>query len=299
MTTIPLYLSSISSNSNSSLASTSTFSTAKSSPPPLNSNSNLPPALPPKPNSLKLNPNSNNDLNQRLNLSSTNSYVLPPVLPKRDVINSTSTKSSRSSSNSNTNINTINNNNSTSMKTTNSSRNSTLPSSNSSLFLSNLTNNPTSERLIKLSKGWSKKGKEKLQEGWNLSKRNSVNIVNLATSVGSSSNSSNNNPNGNFASSELPGGIRLPCSILGVKVPNKIGACFGIPLAVAVERTRIKTSDNRSKNKGPNTDEVKGDEPRYWLPGIAFRCLEYLELWIEKGEEGLYRLVYLKPSSTV
>lgn len=283
MTTIPLYLSSISSNSNSSLASTSTstFSTAKSSssPPP---NSNLPPALPPKPKSLK--PIQNNDNNQRLNLSSTNSYVLPPVLPKRDVISSSKSVRSSTSNTSTTSI---------PIKTT---RNSTIPSSSSSLFLSSLTNNPTSEKLLKLSKGWSKKGKERLQEGWNLSKRNSVSIVNLAASVGSSSSKNDNynktsNPNGNSMSSELPGGIRLPCVVLGVKVPNKVGAAFGIPLAVAVERSRIKTSDISHRNRGPTNEEVEGEDARYWLPGIAFRCLEYLELWAEKGEEGLYRFV--------
>lgn len=82
--------------------------------------------------------------------------------------------------------------------------------------------------------------------------------------------------------------IKLPCTILGVRVPKRSGEAFGIHLETAVERTRVRDEGETLRRK--YTDEVTGDGARLWLPAVAFRCFEYLEEWGRK-EEGIYRSV--------
>jgi hypothetical protein len=90
--------------------------------------------------------------------------------------------------------------------------------------------------------------------------------------------------------------IRLPCTILGVKVPKRSGEAFGIHLETAVERTRVRDGDGTLRRK--DTDEVTGDGARFWLPAVAFRSFEYLEEWGRK-EEGIYRSVSLSSASRI
>ncbi|GAA6048364.1 hypothetical protein JCM3770_000969 [Rhodotorula araucariae] len=82
--------------------------------------------------------------------------------------------------------------------------------------------------------------------------------------------------------------IRLPTMILGVRVPNVRGQAFGSALAPLVERTRAPPPGG-GVHVARSADEVTGDEARFWLPGVAFRALEYLEEWGRK-EEGIYRV---------
>ncbi|KAM0756250.1 hypothetical protein T439DRAFT_320948 [Meredithblackwellia eburnea MCA 4105] len=88
-----------------------------------------------------------------------------------------------------------------------------------------------------------------------------------------------------LGTSENP--IRLPATILGVRVPKMSGVVFGRPLEEVVEKTRVRDFDGLHRRK--DLDEVKGDEARKWMPGIVFRCLQYLEEWGKK-EEGIYRV---------
>ncbi|KAL8281214.1 hypothetical protein RQP46_006248 [Phenoliferia psychrophenolica] len=81
--------------------------------------------------------------------------------------------------------------------------------------------------------------------------------------------------------------IKLPTTILGVKVPRKSGVAFGVPLERVVEETRIPLYEDHYRKR--DTDEVTGDEARRWLPAVAVRCFEYLEEWGKK-EEGIYRV---------
>ncbi|GAA5867523.1 hypothetical protein JCM3774_003865 [Rhodotorula dairenensis] len=80
------------------------------------------------------------------------------------------------------------------------------------------------------------------------------------------------------------GGVRLPAVLYSVPVPDRSGVVFGQPLVVVVETTRAPSLPRPSSK-----DEVTGDDARYWLPGIAFRCLEYLEEWGMR-EEGVFRV---------
>ncbi|GAA6030359.1 hypothetical protein JCM8097_009070 [Rhodosporidiobolus ruineniae] len=82
--------------------------------------------------------------------------------------------------------------------------------------------------------------------------------------------------------------IKLPTTILGTKVPSVRGVAFGTPLAPLVSSTRAPSSSS-GVHMPTSLDEVTGSSARLWLPGIAFRCLEYLDLWGRK-EEGIYRI---------
>ncbi|GAA5977205.1 hypothetical protein JCM10908_004894 [Rhodotorula pacifica] len=79
-------------------------------------------------------------------------------------------------------------------------------------------------------------------------------------------------------------GVRFPAVLYSVSVPDRHGLVFGRPLASVVESTRTPSLPRPSSK-----DEVTGDEARYWLPGIAYRCLEYLEEWGMR-EEGVFRV---------
>ncbi|GAA5876089.1 hypothetical protein JCM8547_002633 [Rhodosporidiobolus lusitaniae] len=93
------------------------------------------------------------------------------------------------------------------------------------------------------------------------------------------STSSSTTPTGALA-------IRLPTTILGVKVPSQRGLAFGVPLAPLVTLTRVPAPPVHTPY---SSDEITGTLAREYLPGIAFRCMEYLSLWGEK-EEGIYRI---------
>ncbi|GAA6002572.1 Rho GTPase-activating protein [Rhodotorula paludigena] len=81
--------------------------------------------------------------------------------------------------------------------------------------------------------------------------------------------------------------IKLPSTILGVRVPNARGQAFGQPLAPLVSATRAPAAVGAATRA--DDDEVTGDAARAWLPGVAFRCLQYLDEWGRK-EEGIYRV---------
>ncbi|KAG0152307.1 hypothetical protein CROQUDRAFT_719164 [Cronartium quercuum f. sp. fusiforme G11] len=72
-----------------------------------------------------------------------------------------------------------------------------------------------------------------------------------------------------------PSSLKLPSTILGVKVPNRRGLAFGLPLSVSLHRLEPSSS--------------KQPESHRWLPAIAIRCLEYLNTR-GPGEEGIYRI---------
>ncbi|TKA52569.1 hypothetical protein B0A53_04579 [Rhodotorula sp. CCFEE 5036] len=93
-------------------------------------------------------------------------------------------------------------------------------------------------------------------------------------------------PSGSRASALSParGTVRLPAVLYSVPVPDRHGVVFGRPLVAVVELTRAPSLPRPSSK-----DEVTGDDARYWLPGIAFRCLEYLEEWGMR-EEGVFRV---------
>ncbi|GAA6017050.1 hypothetical protein JCM10207_001468 [Rhodosporidiobolus poonsookiae] len=74
--------------------------------------------------------------------------------------------------------------------------------------------------------------------------------------------------------------------ILGVKVPALRSQAFGVPLAPLVASTRTPAPQFAVPR---SDDEVCGDDARCWLPGVAFRCLQYLDEWGRK-EEGIYRI---------
>ena len=82
--------------------------------------------------------------------------------------------------------------------------------------------------------------------------------------------------------------IKLPATILGVRVPKACGVVFGVDLEFAVASTHVP-SDGLVRSTQERMDEVSGDEARTWLPAIAFRCLQYLEVW-GRTEEGIFRV---------
>lgn len=98
--------------------------------------------------------------------------------------------------------------------------------------------------------------------------------------------SSASTPSGSRTSALSParGAVRLPTVLYSVSVPDRHGVVFGRPLVAVVELTRAPSLPRPSSK-----DEVTGDDARYWLPGIAFRCLEYLEEWGMR-EEGVFRV---------
>lgn len=98
--------------------------------------------------------------------------------------------------------------------------------------------------------------------------------------------SSASTPSGSRGSALSParGTTRLPTVLYSVSVPDRHGVVFGRPLVTVVEFTRAPSLPRPSSE-----DEVTGDDARYWLPGIAFRCLEYLEEWGMR-EEGVFRV---------
>ncbi|KAK4695991.1 hypothetical protein P7C70_g8451, partial [Phenoliferia sp. Uapishka_3] len=171
------------------------------------------------------------------------------------------------------------------------------------------------ERLVAgagIGKEWGKKGREKLEERWKLTMQQSTesgaagysttgstssNFSNSTTSSAShrhnlSSASSSSAPHPRTPSPSplgaLDNPIKLPTTVLGVKVPKKSGIAFGVKLESVVEKTRIEDGGMMLGRKR-DLDEVTGDEARKWLPAIAFRCLQYLEHW-GKTEEGIYRV---------
>ncbi|GAA5860264.1 hypothetical protein JCM1840_002840 [Sporobolomyces johnsonii] len=81
--------------------------------------------------------------------------------------------------------------------------------------------------------------------------------------------------------------IKLPATILGIRVPAVRAIAFGLPLAPLVDSTRITTPSLLHRPK--SFDPVTGDLALFWLPGVAYRCLQYLEEWGPK-EEGIYRV---------
>lgn len=168
-------------------------------------------------------------------------------------------------------------------------------------------------------KEWGGKGKGRLQDQWrglgggagasssSSSQRDSSGPSGGSTSSGSTNNlafSSSSRTLSSFLSSSttMPdlassasnhratgpsparGGVRLPAVFYSVPVPDRSGVVFGQPLCVVVETTRAP-----SLPRPISKDEVTGDDARYWLPGIAFRCLEYLEEWGMR-EEGVFRV---------
>lgn len=80
------------------------------------------------------------------------------------------------------------------------------------------------------------------------------------------------------------GTVKLPAMLFAVSVPDRHGVVFGRPLVQVVEATRTP-----SLVRPCSADQVLGDDARYWLPGIAYRCLEYLEEWGMR-EEGVFRV---------
>ncbi|GAA5986544.1 hypothetical protein JCM11641_003669 [Rhodosporidiobolus odoratus] len=80
--------------------------------------------------------------------------------------------------------------------------------------------------------------------------------------------------------------IKLPCTILGVRVPNLRNQAFGVPLAPLVTQTRLPPPNVHTTS---DDDEITGSLSRLWLAGIAFRCLQYLDE-IGRSEEGIYRV---------
>lgn len=135
------------------------------------------------------------------------------------------------------------------------------------------------ERLVagaEIGKEWGLKSKGRLEERWKQS---------AAASTVLSSSTNDRPPMSPLGALDNP--IKLPATILGVKVPKRTGVAFGVQLKDVVEATRIP-DDGLHRKK--DTDEITGDDARKWLPAVALRCLEYLEEWGRK-EEGIYRSV--------
>ena len=148
---------------------------------------------------------------------------------------------------------------------------STLPTRllSSSTSALNLKSRLVASAGLRVGREWGKKGADKLTETWKASRSPPSSLP--------------------YPTPPLPQGMRLPATILGVRVPRKTGEAFGIELERAVERTRV-LDDGLHRRK--DSDEVVGDEARKWLPAIALRCLQYLEEWGPK-EEGIYRCVHV------
>lgn len=160
---------------------------------------------------------------------------------------------------------------------------------------------------------WGGKGKGKLQESWrgfggprspgefsspstspsmSTSPSPAPSFGSLSSSVSTSHLEHLSTPSPLYPSpSPPPGGtsIKLPTTLFGIRVPNQRGLAFGRPLAALVEATRSPPSLSSLPRTRLADDEVTGLDARYWLPGLAFRCLEYLEEWGKK-EEGVYRI---------
>ncbi|GAA5919127.1 hypothetical protein JCM1841_005640 [Sporobolomyces salmonicolor] len=111
----------------------------------------------------------------------------------------------------------------------------------------------------------------------------------LSSSVSSSPFDSYNSSPFPPSSSSAPSSaaIKLPATILGVRVPAVRALAFGRPLAPLVDSTRIAIPSLLHRPK--SFDPVTGDLALLWLPGVAYRCLQYLEEWGPK-EEGIYRV---------
>ncbi|BGP18006.1 hypothetical protein JCM10213v2_006056 [Rhodosporidiobolus nylandii] len=155
---------------------------------------------------------------------------------------------------------------------------------------------------------WGGKGKNSVREGWRglHNTRETSSAVGGGAHLPSSASSptldhspsrlphspslplSSYTPSSSSSSSTPPSGasIKLPTTILGVRVPSVRGRCFGVPLSHLVSTTRVPPPPFHVP---PSTDEVTGTSARLWLPGIAFRCLEYLDQ-IGREEEGVYRV---------
>ena len=124
-----------------------------------------------------------------------------------------------------------------------------------------------------IGKDWTKKSKVKLEDHWKASS--------LSEPSSPSASDRRRTPSPSLNPSLSPLGandnpIKLPATILGVRVPKRSRVAFGVPLEVVVEETRIPVLDDDPYRK-KDPDEVLGDEARRWLPAVAVRCLEYLE----------------------
>ncbi|SGY18971.1 BQ5605_C014g07523 [Microbotryum silenes-dioicae] len=172
-------------------------------------------------------------------------------------------------------------------------------------------------------KEWSGKGKGKIADAWVRKAANGINQITTASNINSrstpplivdnrpdsaQSGGSFLEPMGTYRSNSASGtdfrapspshsldgnsdsslfsGIRLPCLILGVRVPRRSGMAFGIKLDRAVQLSSVTLSDVHRKR---DEDPITGDEAKSWLPAVAYRCLQYLEEWGKK-EEGIYRI---------
>ncbi|SCV73856.1 BQ2448_6286 [Microbotryum intermedium] len=173
-------------------------------------------------------------------------------------------------------------------------------------------------------KEWGGKGKGKIADAWVRKAANGINHVVTPSSANSRSNPPlvvDNRPDsaqsagsllepttGKYRSNSASGtdfrapspshslegnsdvslfsGIKLPCLILGVRVPRRSGMAFGIKLDRAVQLSSVTLSDVHRKR---DNDPITGDEAKSWLPAVAYRCLQYLEEWGKK-EEGIYRI---------
>ncbi|GAA5889320.1 hypothetical protein JCM8208_007839 [Rhodotorula glutinis] len=165
---------------------------------------------------------------------------------------------------------------------------------------------------VGFARDWGGRGKGKLQDGWRglQTHRAAASVSGAAGDapyalasppLGGAGGSSPLDAAAAGAPGGGPGALRLPTTILGVRVPNERGVAFGAPLVPLVERTRAParaSGGSVGASLAPSVvvqdgeeddDPVAGSSARYWLPGAAFRLLEYLELWGPR-EEGVYRV---------
>lgn len=68
---------------------------------------------------------------------------------------------------------------------------------------------------------------------------------------------------------------------------NESGQVFGKSLSDAVDATRMISPDRLSAEFEGTSREKERMEAMAWLPAVAIRCMEYLEL--HDDEEGIYR----------
>ena len=173
---------------------------------------------------------------------------------------------------------------------------------------------------VGFARDWGGRGKGKLQDGWRGLQTHRAGAASVSgagdapyalaspplAGPGSGPSFAQLDPGaGSGAPGGAAGALRLPTTILGVRVPNARGVAFGAPLVPLVERTRAPprasgpSALSSSAHGGglvvkedaeyDDDDPVTGADARHWLPGAAFRLLEYLELWGPR-EEGVYRV---------
>ncbi|GAA5838790.1 hypothetical protein JCM9279_003863 [Rhodotorula babjevae] len=161
---------------------------------------------------------------------------------------------------------------------------------------------------VGFARDWGGRGKGKLQDGWRglQTHRSAASVSGPGDAPYALASPPLSGPSSAQLDPGAPGGaagaLRLPTAILGVHVPNVRGVAFGAPLVRLVERTRAPPRAARGSSSSASAhssavveqsedddDPVTGADARYWLPGAAFRLLEYLELWGPR-EEGVYRV---------